>query len=63
MKYKQKSMFEMTGDDSLLFPTKPLLYLVSIWYCWMENHFSEVKRPQTHLLMSYSIIRIMGGYK
>jgi len=44
MKYKQKSMFRVTGDDSLVFPTKLLLYSVSICYCLMENHFSEVKK-------------------
>jgi len=28
----------------------------------MENYFSEVKRPQTHLLMSFINIRIIAGY-
>jgi len=41
MKYKQKSMFGVTGDDCLAFPTK-LLNSLSICYWMMENHFSEV---------------------
>jgi len=36
-------MFGVTGDDSLVFPTKPLLYSLSICYCMMENHSSEFK--------------------
>ncbi len=44
IKYKQKSMFGVTGDDLLVFPTKRLLYSVLIGYCLMENHFSEVKK-------------------
>jgi len=28
----------------------------------MENHFQKSKRPQTHLLMSFNSIGIMGGY-
>jgi len=36
-------MFGVTGDDILVFPTKLLLYSLSICYWMMKNHFSEVK--------------------
>jgi len=50
-KYKnyQKSMYGVTDDVCLVFPSKPSLYSLSIAYCIIENHFSEV-------------IRIMLGY-
>jgi len=43
MQYNKKSMFELTGDDSLVLPTKLLIYPLLICYCLMENNFSEVK--------------------
>jgi len=58
----QKSIYRVTGDVCLVFSAKLLLYSLLIC-CWLvENHFSEVKRPQTHLLMSFNSIRIMPGY-
>jgi len=44
MKYKQKPMFGVTGDDSLVFPSNLLFYSVSICCCLMDNHFWEVKK-------------------
>jgi len=36
-------MFGVIGDDSLVFPTKLLLYSLFICYCMMDIYFSEVK--------------------
>jgi len=52
----------VTDDDCLLFSAKVLLHSLSICYCLIENHFSVVERPQTHLVMSFNSIRIMAGY-
>ena len=43
-KYKnyQKSMYGVADDVCLVFPSKPSLYSLSIAYCIIENHFSEV---------------------
>ena len=57
----QNSICRVTGDGGLVFPPKLLLDSLSICCCLMENHFSEVKKPQTHLLMSFNSITIMAG--
>jgi len=36
----------VTGDGCLVFPAKIFLYLLSICYCWMENHFPKVKKSK-----------------
>jgi len=36
--------FGVTGDFSLMFPAKQMLYSFSICYWSMENQFSEVKK-------------------
>ena len=41
--YDQKWICGVTGDVSLLFQVKILLYSLLICYCLMENHFSEEK--------------------
>jgi len=43
MKHIQKSMFGMTGDDSLVFVTKLLLCSFSICYCLMDNHSKPIQ--------------------
>jgi len=43
MKYDLKSVFGVIGDASLVFTTKLLLFLPSICFCLMENHFLEFK--------------------
>ena len=56
----QKSIFRVTGDCCLVFPSKLLLYSILIC-CWLvEMKFYKSKRPQTHLLMSLNSIRIMA---
>jgi len=53
----------VTGDGCLVFPAKIFLYLLSICYCWMENHFPKVKKTSNwFLLKSFNSIRIMIGY-
>ena len=53
----------VTGDDYLVFPAKILLYSLSLsCFLKMFSHFSEVKKPNTCLFMSFSSIRIMAGY-
>ncbi len=37
-------MCGLTGDASLVFPAKLLLYSLLIGYCPIENDFSEVKK-------------------
>jgi len=39
-----KISFGVTGDFSLMFPAKQMLYSFSICYWSMENQFSEVKK-------------------
>ena len=56
----QKSISRVIGYGWLVFPAKPLLYSFLVCYFSMKNHFLEVKRPQTHLLMRFSSIRIMA---
>ncbi len=34
---QQKSMYRVTGDVWLVFPAKPLLYSLSIWFC-LRSH-------------------------
>jgi len=34
----------VTGDGCLVYPAKPLLYSLLIYYCLIENHFSKVKK-------------------
>ena len=58
--YHQRAACRLTGDVCLVIPAKALLYKLLICYWSMENHFLEVKRPQTHLLMSFSSIRNMN---
>jgi len=43
MKNNKKSICGVTSDGWLVFPAKLLLYLLSICYCWIKNHFSEFK--------------------
>ena len=52
--YHQKWICGVTGNVFLLFLVKVLLYSLLICYFLMESYFSEVKKPQTHLLMSFS---------
>jgi len=52
----------VTGDILLLFPAKVLLYSLSICYCLMENHSSEVKIPQVHLLMTSIALELWPLY-
>jgi len=40
----QKSICGVTGDGCFVFPAKPLLYSLSIYYCLMRNYFLEVKK-------------------
>jgi len=44
----------------LVFVVKPLLYSISIYYWTMKNHFVQVKKPHTQLLVSFSSIKIMA---
>jgi len=39
-----------------------IVIFLSIGYFLLENHFPEVNKPQTHLLMSYNSIGTMAGY-
>jgi len=48
--YHQRAACRLTGDVCLVIPAKALLYKILICY----------KRPQTHLLMSFSSIRNMN---
>jgi len=57
----QKSIDRVIGYGWLMFPANPLLYSILLCYCSMENHFSEVKKSQTHLLMSFNSIGIVAG--
>ena len=58
----QKFVCRVTCDGWLVFPAKPLLYSPLVGKYSMENHFSEVKKPQTYLLMSFNSIRIIASY-
>jgi len=59
----QKIICRVIGDGCLVFPVKLLLYLLLKCYWSMENIFEKVKRPYTHLLMSFnSNIIIIVGY-
>jgi len=42
--YHQKSTCGVTSAAYLVFLVKTLFHLLSICYCLMENHFSEVKK-------------------
>jgi len=57
----KKSVCGAPGDW-LVFPAKLLLDSFLTYYCSMVKHFSEVKIPQTHLLITFNSIRIMVGY-
>jgi len=43
MKYDHKYMFGVTGDDSLVFPAKLLLYSLLIYCCLMERSQKDCK--------------------
>jgi len=58
----QKSIWRVAGDDCLVFPAKPLLYLLSIYYWLVVNHFLEIKKPKTNVLISFHDITIIAGY-
>jgi len=38
-----KSIDRVIGYGWLVFPARPMLYSLLVWYCSMENHFLEVK--------------------
>jgi len=42
--YHQKWICRVTGNVFLLSLDKVLMYSFLIWYCFIENHFSEVKK-------------------
>ena len=60
--YHQKSACGVTSDIWLVLTAKILLYLLSICYYLMENHFSEVKKPSTHLIMNFSSTTNIAWY-
>jgi len=55
-------MFGVSGDDFLVVLTKLLLYSLSIRHGLWKMFFQK-SIPQTHLLMNFNSIEIMGGYK
>ncbi len=61
--YNQKIFCGVICDVFLLFPARFLLYSFLICYWLMEIMLQKSKRHQTHLLMSFSSINNMAGYR
>jgi len=60
--YHQKSLYGVTGDDSLVFSAKLLIWTPLLCYCRMINYFLKVKRLLTQLLMGFNSTGVMSDY-